>query len=126
PRQRDRDDLPGPDDVAEPDAEDRDADHGDDPRTPRRLEGGSAQAGRRSPSGGRHPTRLRAPGRLPAPLLGRDEAARHDRDRALVQSAPPYRGRADDGPRRDDSGADPRPARPAPPGARHGNDPDHT
>ena len=47
PRQRGLDDLPGPDDVTEPDAEDRDADHGDDPRPPRRLEGrtpGNAQS----------------------------------------------------------------------------------
>ena len=31
----DRDDLPGPDDLAEPDADDRDADHRDDPPPPR-------------------------------------------------------------------------------------------
>ena len=46
--QRDRDDLPGPDDVAEPDADDRDADHRDDPAPPRRDEGAGAASARSS------------------------------------------------------------------------------
>ena len=40
---RDRDDLPGPDDVAEPDAEDRDADHGDDASATSDIDEGEAR-----------------------------------------------------------------------------------
>ncbi len=50
---RDRDDLPGPDDVAEPDADDRDADHGDGPPPLERLEAGRAPARGRAARGGR-------------------------------------------------------------------------
>ena len=75
-------------------------------------------AGGRAPRGGRDPARRRAARRLPAPVLGRHAPARDDRDRALVQPAAPDRGRADDRARRDHPGADPRPARAAPHGAR--------
>ena len=45
--------------------------------------------------------------RLPAPVLGRHAAARDDRDGPLLRARAPHRGRAHDGPRRDDPGADP-------------------
>ena len=46
--------------------------------------------------------------RLSASVVGRDAPARDDRDGAVVQPAPADRGRADDGARRDDTGADSR------------------
>ena len=110
-RPADRDDLPGSDDVAEPDADDRHAADGDDEAASRPLGRRGAQARDRAPRGGAHPERAPAPRRLSAPLLGRHAAARDDRDRALVQAAPADRGRADDGARRDGAGGDPRPAR---------------
>ena len=51
-----------------------------------------------------------ADAQLPARVLGRDAAARGDRDGARVQPEAPARRRAYDGPRRDGSGADPRAA----------------
>ena len=50
-----------------------------------------------------------APQGLPAPVLRRDAAARDDRDGPRVRAEAPDRRRADDGARRDDPGADPRP-----------------
>ena len=47
--------------------------------------------------------------RLPAPVLGRDAPARHDRHRPLLQPQAADRRRAHHGPRRDDPGADPAP-----------------
>ena len=49
---------------------------------------------------------------LPARVLGRDAAARDDRDGDLREPRRPDRRRADDRARRDDAGADHRPARP--------------
>ncbi len=46
--------------------------------------------------------------RLPAPAVGRNAAARDDRDGAVVQPEAADRRRADNRPRRDDPGADPR------------------
>ena len=117
PREGDRDDLPGPDDVAEPDVQDRQADHGDARAALRHVEGRRPPACDRAPRGGRHPGRRRAARRLPAPVLGRDAPARDDRDRALVRPEAPDRRRADHGARRDHPGADPRPARAAARGA---------
>ena len=48
--------------------------------------------------------------RLPAPVLGRHAPARDDRDGPRLQAEAADRGRADDRARRDDPGADPRPA----------------
>ena len=47
---------------------------------------------------------------LPAPALGRHAPARHDRHRARVPAVARHRRRADDRARRDDPGADSRPA----------------
>jgi microcin C transport system ATP-binding protein len=58
-----------------------------------------------------HP-RAGAPRRLvPAPALGRAAAAGHDRHGAGLPAAPAHRRRADNRPRRDDPGPDPRPPR---------------
>ncbi len=104
------DDLPGPDERAQP---------GDACRRPDR--GGCrgacapelarpAQAGDRAARPRRHP-RVGAPtARLPAPVQRRDAAARADRRRDRVEPAHPARRRADDRARRDHPGPDPEPA----------------
>ena len=56
-RKRDRDDLPGSDDVAEPGALHRPAAHRDGGPPPRHLEEGSAQPRHRLAEGGRDPAR---------------------------------------------------------------------
>ena len=56
------------------------------------------------------PSAADAPRRLPAPVLGRHAPARDDRDGARLRAEAPDRRRADDGARRHDPGADPRPA----------------
>ena len=118
PRRRDRDDLPGSDDRADARST-RSA--GRSPsssaRTSAMPRGRRARADRRAADGGRHPEPGAARRRLPAPVLGRDAAARDDRDGALLQPVAPDRRRADDRARRHDPGADPRadeapPARP--------------
>ena len=125
PRPRDRDDLPGPDDVAQSDADDRDADHRDDQAPLRRAAEAGEQEGDRADGGGADPTCLGAARGLPAPLLGRHAAARDDRDRALLRSEAADRRRADDGARRDRAGLRARPARRPPAGARDGDDHHH-
>ena len=60
PRPRDRDDLPGPDDVAQPDADDRDADHRDDQAALRRAAEPGEQEGDRADGGGADPACLGA------------------------------------------------------------------
>ena len=69
-----------------------------------------ARRTRSSCSRGRHPRAGAARARLPAPALGRHAAARDDRDGARLRPGAPDRRRADDGARRHDPGADPRPA----------------
>src|SRR6266851_3122961 len=65
--------------------------------------------------GGRHVTPRPYPGgrtprhRIPAPAFGRHAPAGDDRDGTRLQPEAPDRRRADDGTRRDDPGADPRP-----------------
>ena len=114
-RRGDRDDLPGPDDVAEPGPADRRPDRRADPgaRGPARPAGARAH-GRAARAGG-HPAGPRAGRQLPARVLGRHAPAGDDRAGAVVQPGRPDRRRADDGARRDDPGADPpahaRPAR---------------
>ena len=125
PRQRDLDDLPGADDLAQPGLHRRRADRrvGAAP-SGRRPEGGR-RAGRRDDASRRHPIRAEAGARLSAPDVRRHAAASHDRHGAQLQPEAPDRRRADDCPRRDRAGADPRadegPARKA----RHGDSPDH-
>ena len=126
PRKADRDDLPGSALVAAPAL----------PGGRRRSSRRSGRT-RRSPSGrarrralealarGRHPETRGAPRELPARALGRHAPARHDRDGAGPRSRGPDRRRADDRARRHRPGADPRPDRRAPAGARHGGRPHH-
>ena len=63
--------------------------------------------------------------RVPVPALRRHAPARDDRHGALLRPAAAHRRRADDGARRDDPGADPRPAARAAARARHGDHADH-
>ena len=125
PRPRDRDDLPGPDDLAQPGADHRPA----DPRGARDALRDGARAGRqardRAARPGRDPEREDAPEGLSAPVLRRDAAAGDDRDGAGRRAEAPDRRRADHCARRHDPGADPRAAQVARRRAGHGADPDH-
>ena len=71
------------------------------------------------------PSARRAAQGLPASVLRRDAPARHDRDGARLQAEAPDRRRADDGPRRDDPGADPQSAARARRRGEHRDDPHH-
>ena len=125
PGERDLDDLPGPDDVAQPGPERRQPARGGRAAAPRRHDAGGARARDRRAPGGRHPPRRAPDRRLSAPVLRRDAPAGDDRDGADQRARAADRGRADDGARRHDAGADPR-AHPGPPGgARDGGDPHH-
>ena len=108
PRRRDLDDLPGPDDVAEPGAHDREAARRGGPAPPRRHQARGARTRARAAEGGRDPARRDAHRRLSAPVLRRHAPARDDRDGADQRPRPADRRRADDRARRDDAGADPR------------------
>ena len=79
----------------------------------------------RAPEGGGDPARRQADRRLPAPVLGRNAAARDDRDVADQRARPADRRRADDRPRRDDAGPDPQPDAEAPAGVQHRDHHDH-
>ena len=78
---------------------------------------GGAAPGRRDPACGRPPEPGERDAVLPARALGRDAAARDDRDGDHLQAEPADRRRADDRARRDDRAADPAPAAPAAAGA---------
>src|SRR6185503_14858155 len=97
---------PGSDDVAEPGEEDRLAARRGGPHPPRRDAEGGAPPVDPDPQGGRDPEGGGAHRRLSASVLGRYATARDDRDGADQQPGRPDRGRADDGTRRDDPGAD--------------------
>ncbi len=125
PRQRHRDDLPGPDDEPEPGAPDREAADRGDHAPRRRVREAGAPDGARAAEGGRHPARGAPDRRLPAPVLRRDAPARDDRDGADQQPGPAGRRRAHHGARRDDAGADPEPAREAAAGLRQRDHHDH-
>src|SRR5207244_8557430 len=73
-RRGDRDDLPGPDDVAESGVHRRLADRGTAERALRAAEGPGAAAGDRAPRPGRDPEAGAADRRLPASVLRRDAA----------------------------------------------------
>ena len=101
---RGRHHLPGPDDLAQPGGQDRQADHG----VAALPHGHVARPGQPARRGaarlGRHP-RAAAPAQLlSARALGRHAPARHDRHRAGLRAKAAGGGRADDGPRRDRAG----------------------
>ncbi|CAA9477613.1 MAG: Oligopeptide transport ATP-binding protein OppD, partial [uncultured Solirubrobacteraceae bacterium] len=121
PRRGDRDDLPGPDDVAEPGAPRRAPDRRADPGAPRRARRRGARPGRRAARAGRDPARPRALRLLPARVLRWHAPTRDDRDGAVLRSRRAHRRRADDGARRHDPGADPR----GPQGAAHAHERRH-
>ena len=124
PRQRDRDDLPGADDLAQPGLHDRRPDHRGDPPAP----------------GQERPRRLRPrvemlellgipePARhaqLSAPDVRRHAPARDDRHGAVLPPGAADRRRADHRARRHHPGADPRAHEAAAARARHGDDLHH-
>ena len=107
-RARDRDDLPGADDGAQPGHARRRPDRRGPARPARATADGAARE--RALELMRRvgiPDPERRARRLPARALGRPAPARHDRDRALVRAAAAPLRRADDGARRDDPGSDP-------------------
>ena len=114
PRRRDRDGVPGSDDVPPPHALDRPADRGADPPAPRRPTGRRETACSGAP-GRRSAARSRArPPRVSASVLGRHAPAGRDRDRTRSGAGAPHRRRADDGSRRHGAGRDHQaPRRPA-------------
>src|SRR2546425_4210815 len=108
PRQRDLDDLPGADDLAQSSIHGRRTDRRGHP-APRRAgaPGRHGQDGRHAQARA-HPERRAPREGVPPPALGRYAAAHHDRDGALLQPQPPDRRRADDRARRHHPGADSR------------------
>ncbi len=121
----DVDGVPGPDDLAQPGDAHRQPDHGVVALPLRRDEGVRGGDGARAARLGRY-SRSRAPAaRVPAPTLGRDAPARHDRDRARVWPEAPLRRRTHDRARRHRAGPDPRSAPAAAAGAFHGHGAGH-
>ena len=118
PRRQDRHDLPGAGHEPEPGDARRRPDRRGDRDAHAAARRGGARAGGRVAAQGRHPRARAAHRRLPVPHERRPEAARDDRDDARRRARLPGRRRADDGARRDDPGADPRPAEGAAEGAR--------
>ena len=108
PRQRDRDDLPGPAVLAAPAVQGRQAAHRGDPHPPRRLQGAGPRARDRAARARRHPRPGAPRGPVPARVLGRHAPARDDRDGARQRTQAADRRRAHDGARRDGPGPDPR------------------
>ena len=107
PRRRDRDDLPGADDLAQSGLHGGRPDRRIDPAASgqgsrRRERRGAADAG-----AGAHPRSRAGADALSAPALRRHAPARDDRDGAVVPPESADRRRADDRARRDGAGADP-------------------
>ena len=124
-RARPRDGLPGPDDVAAPDAHGRPAADRARPAPPRLRPPRRRAPRARAARAGAHPGRAGGAPRVPAPVLGRDAPADRDRDRPRLPPEAADRRRADDGARRHRAGRDPPAARPPPPRERPRGDPDH-
>ena len=106
PRQPDRDGIPGPGAIAQPDAADRAADHRGDQPARRREQGGGARSRGRADGAGPPPRRPRALPPVPPPALGRYAPAGDDRDRAGCRAQAPDRRRGHDGARRHHPGPD--------------------
>ena len=81
------------------------ADSRDDEDSPRHQRHHGAQQGDRAARPRGHPVAGEPLQQLSVPVQRRHEAAGDDRHRPLLRSPTPHRGRADDGTRRDDSGA---------------------
>src|SRR6266498_639968 len=125
PRQPDRDDLSGADDLAQSGLHRRGPDRGGRHHPSASVARRRARARDRDAAAGRY-SRPRGTRRsLSASALGRHAPARHDRDGARLSPQGADRRRADHRARRDDPGADPRAPRPAPARAGHGGAPDH-
>ena len=125
PRQRDLDDLPGADDLAQPGDDHRQADQrGADPASRHGQEGGLEALGRDARPGEDPRARAAREG-ISAPALRRHAPARHDRHGAGLQSQGADRRRADHRARRHHPGADPRADRRAAARVRRRGDPDH-
>ena len=126
PRRRARDDLPGPDDLAQPVPEDL----APDDRGAARAQGAWARP-RRARRGIAMlelvgiPEAARPVRHVPARVLGRHAPAGDDRHGAPVRARPADRRRADHGARRHRAGADPGAAAAAQARARHGDRADH-
>ncbi len=125
PGQRDRHDLPGPDDVAEPDDDHRRPDLGDREAAPRRGRQDRPGAGHRGAPAGGHAPPGGAGGQLPAPAVRRDAAAGDDRHGAGLRAQAAHRGRADHRPGRHHPEADPGAHRRPAQAARDGGHPGH-
>ncbi len=113
--------VPGPHDLAQPGAADRQPDHRaaqDPPQARPKSEAKETALSLLMQVG--HPLSGRALRGLPGPALGRHAPARHDRHRPGLRAAAPHGGRAHHRPRRHGAGADPRPAGPAAARPRHG------
>ncbi len=95
-RRPDCDDLPGPDDDAEPRAHDRHPDDRDGARASRGEPGRSAGAIGRGFGPGRHTVACRAARRLSARVLGRNAAAGGHSDGAAARAGSDHRGRTHD------------------------------
>ncbi len=107
PRRRDRDDLSGADERAEPGAAGGVADRRKPSRPYRARPRRAPRPGARADGSGRHPRRGAAAGGLSAPVLGRDAAAGDDRHRAGRRAEAAAGGRADHGAGRHHPGPDP-------------------
>ncbi len=125
PRDQDRDDLPGPDDVAAPVLQGRRPDRRGDPAHENISK---KEAGDRAVEMLRrveHPAARGTGEAVPARVLRRHAPAGDDRDGAVAQPRPADRRRAHDRARRDGAGADPRADRPAAERVQHRGRADH-
>ena len=106
-RFRDRHDLPGPDERAEPGAHGRRPARGGLPGPPRRVPPGCPLPGGGGAAAGGHPAAGAAGRPVPARVLRRHAPARRHRDGRHQRPAPARRGRAHDRARRHRAGPDP-------------------
>ena len=110
-RPRDRHGVPGPDDLAQPGPAHRaTARRGDDGARPLQPAAARSRAVELLRRMGGHPAPERARERVPASVLRRHAPARDARDGLRQRACAAHRRRADHRARRDDPGADPRPA----------------
>ena len=104
PRRRDRHDLPGPADRAEPGVHGRRPDRRDDPGPREGVNKAGPDAGHRDARPGRHPAAGQAGRPVPARVLGRHAPAGDDRHGARLRPEAAHRRRAHHRPRRHRAG----------------------